>query len=572
MPLRPYLLKQSIWLAALFFCLQIAPAIFCCSAQAAAPRWSDAPFSYYANNVSVEHVLHDFARNFSLRLDISERPKGRVNGRFNSANPTDFMDRMGSVYGFSWFSYAGVLYISTSGDSVTHVVDARGGSIGRLREALYELGVLDSRFGWGEMPERGIALVSGPRKYVELVEQIVSQLPTAAGAQEVRVFRLKHASVLDRTIHYRDREIMTPGIATILQQLISGNGETGNGSNEVLSSISAPLRSRPPAIMPAGEGVRPDGMPPLPAIMPLGMHFEPKVAPAVEASGVSAASTASQAQRTVQPSIQPDPRLNAIIVSDVPDRMPIYQKLIEELDVPTALVQIEAQIIDVSRSRLQDLGIDWGARFAGVGIGFGNTVGITGVSATGAVPSGTTTIMGDAGNVFSAKIRLLENQGDARVLASPSILTVDNLGAVLDLSDTFYVQTRGQQVATVTPVSVGTTLNVTPRYVPGTPQGSIELTVDIEDGKILPTQLNGLPVVRKSSIGTQARIGENEALVIAGYNSSDDQLSLAKTPWLGDIPLIGALFRNRHTTERKTERLFIIRPTMIEIPDMRYAP
>lgn len=605
------------------------------AAQADTPRWNDAPFSYYANNAPVSRVLLDFAHNFNLRLDYGDSDNGltsgmtigeasreagrstkapltgRVNGRFNSANPTDFLDQLGSVYGFSWFTYAGVLYISGSGDVVTRVVDARGGSIGRLQQALGALGVLDPRFGWGEMPERGIALVSGPRKYVELIQQIVAQLPSSAGAQEVRVFRLKHASVLDRTIRYRDRSIVTPGVATTLRELIQGDGtSTNSANNETLSSISAPLRNNPPQMRNLGAydggGGNGGGLPPLPALGPSlmgdvsgnagggGSGANGALSGATSGgmnggtnggtNGTMNASTggangaAAQAagpgatSRTIQPSVQADPRLNAVIVEDVPDRMPIYQKLIDQLDVPTALVQIQAQIIDVSSDHIRDLGINWSARLGRVGFGFGDTSSVAGASRSGVISAlnnstnGGAALVANAGNAFAAKIQALEDDGDARVVASPSILTSDNLGAVLDLSDTFYVQTQGERVATVTPVSVGTTLNVTPRYVPGNPLGEIELTVDIEDGAILPARVNGLPVVRKSSIGTQARISENEALVIAGYNSTDQRLNMISTPFLSKIPVLGALFRSRGSSDKRTERLFVIFPTMIDVP------
>ncbi|WP_347555976.1 type III secretion system outer membrane ring subunit SctC [Robbsia sp. KACC 23696] len=584
----------------------------------AAPRWDDAPFTYYANNVAVTKVLQDFARNFSLRLDIDgavssradSRLGARVNGRFNSANPTAFLDQLGSVYGFSWFGYAGVLYISGASDVVTRVVDARGGSIGGLRDALYTLGVLDPRFGWGEMAERGVALVSGPRRYVELVEHLVAQLPSAAGAQEVRVFRLKHASVLDRTIQYRDRSIVTPGLATTLRALIQGDGSGigGRGNNEVMSALSAPLRGNPPTFQEGGAassyapvyqgggsqaltGLQ-GGMPPLP---PMGLSSAANVASAAglgqalatggSRGGASAGNGASGANgtsgeaalqanlpRTIQPSIRADARLNAIIVQDVPDRMPIYQKLIDELDVPTAIVQIEAEIIDVSKSRIQELGINWSARTGNVGIGFGSTTATSAVTGAGllnavAGTSGVLSLVGNAGSAFASRLNLLEADGDAKVLASPSILTLDNLGAVMDLSDTVYIQTTGRDVATVTPVTVGTTLNVTPRYVAHLPFGEIELTVDIEDGTILEIGRNGLPRIRKTTIGTQTRLSINEALVIAGYNSSNERLDLQRTPWLSKIPLLGVLFRSRQTNATNTERLFIIRPTMISIPD-----
>ena len=81
----------------------------------------------------------------------------------------------------------------------TRSISAGGGNISTVRQALQSLGLLNTRFGWGELPEQGIALVSGPPHYVALVERTMAQLPQMAGGQQVSVFRLKHASVDDRT-------------------------------------------------------------------------------------------------------------------------------------------------------------------------------------------------------------------------------------------------------------------------------------------------------------------------------------------------------------------------------------
>ncbi|MFP3740800.1 EscC/YscC/HrcC family type III secretion system outer membrane ring protein, partial [Burkholderia sp. SIMBA_019] len=80
--------------------------------------------------------------------------------------PTEFLDRLGGVYGFNWFVYAGTLFVSRTNDMKTRSVSAMGSSISALRQALQQLGVLDPRFGWGELPDQGIALVSGPPGYV----------------------------------------------------------------------------------------------------------------------------------------------------------------------------------------------------------------------------------------------------------------------------------------------------------------------------------------------------------------------------------------------------------------------
>lgn len=79
---------------------------------------------------------------------------------------------------------------------------------------------------------------------------------------------------------------------------------------------------------------------------------------------------------------------------------------------------------------------------------------------------------------------------------------------MIDLSETFYISLRGEAVATVTPVTVGTSLRVTPRYIAAAQGGQVELTVDIEDGSVQSeVEIDGLPTVRKSNISTLAVVG-----------------------------------------------------------------
>ena len=102
----------------------------------------------------------------------------------------------------------------------------------------------------------------------------------------------------------------------------------------------------------------------------------------------------------------------------------------------------------------------------------------------------------------------MQSRGAANILSQPSILTADNLGAMIDLSETFYISLRGERVATVTPVTVGTSLRVTPRYIAAAQGGQVELTVDIEDGSVQSeVEIDGLPTVRKSNISTLAVVG-----------------------------------------------------------------
>ena len=218
------------------------------TAQQQPVPWPASPYSHFAQNVSLQSVLEDFARSFSLELKVAGGVRETtVNGRLTSATPTEFLNRLASMYGFDWYVYSGVLHVSDANAVVVRNISAPGRSVENLRQALTDVGVFRSRFGWGELTGQDVALVSGPLSYVNLVESIVRGLPQPGGAQQVAVFRLRHATAEDRTILYRDREITTPGLASILQDLISGGGGAlGTANNEALSAIAAPLRSATP--------------------------------------------------------------------------------------------------------------------------------------------------------------------------------------------------------------------------------------------------------------------------------------------------------------------------------------
>jgi type III secretion protein C len=510
-------------------------------AFASAPPWPEAPYTHNANNQRLDAVLAEFASGFGLSLAITpDMGSALVNGRFTVKSPTEFMSRLAGVYGFVWYTHAGTLFISRASDVTTRSVAAPGGAVGAggLRKALTELGVFEQRFGWGELSDQGVALVSGPATYVNLIESTLRSLPVRS--QHLGVFRLQHASAEDRTVMYRDKEITTPGLASTLRELLSGQGRGGAG-NASLNVLAAPLRSAPAF---GGENA----------------------SPGLTTGNNPSAATAVPVGRTASTvSIQSDPRLNAIIVQDSAERMPIYQKLIEQLDVPTAQIEIEAMIIDINTERARELGVNWAARTANAAAGFG----AIGDAANGTLSiirgsgADATTMAIPVGNYLLSQIRLLESQGDAQIQSRPSVLTTENLGALLDLSETFYIRTVGERVANVTPITAGTTLRVTPRTLRNGDRQLVELKIDIEDGQIQDRQIGALPTVRRSTVNTQAIVMQGEALLIAGYSSDQNIISDQKVPVLGDIPGLGALFSNKTRVNQKRERMFLIRPKVV---------
>ncbi|RYX93962.1 MAG: EscC/YscC/HrcC family type III secretion system outer membrane ring protein [Comamonadaceae bacterium] len=536
--------RPAAFLAA---CVLAVPLFLPMSSLADTPPWPESPYSYLGKEQQPDKVLGGFARSFGVELRMETTlPPGTApaTGRQSAATPTEFLNQLAAAYGLVWYYHAGALYISRVSERVTHMIPTKGMSGAALKRAFTEMGLLWPRFGWGQVDDRGAIMVSGPPSYVQRIEQAMDSFPEPQSDQQILVFRLKHAAVEDRTIQYRDKTITTPGVATMLRNLLGGGQGAAGALNDVTPlGTAAPMRDTLRALVP---DARTDA-----------------AAGALGATGAPPGSAAPQLQgrAVAAPVIQADPRLNAIIIKDRPQNAGIYRELIDLLDVPGSLVEIEAAIIDVNTSSISELGVDWFGRKGNSTFSTGSD-GANIALASGGVNVNASTALA-VGNYLLARIKLLESKGNARIVSRPFILTQDNMGALIDLSDTFYVQTSGERVATVTPVSVGVTLRVTPRIVSVGNSRSIQLVVDIEDGSIGDLKIGNLPTVRRSTIGTQALVGEDESLLIGGLNTEVNVRNRDQVPGLGSAPVVGAAFGTTTANQEKRERMFLITPRIV---------
>jgi type III secretion protein C len=106
---------------------------------------------------------------------------------------------------------------------------------------------------------------------------------------------------------------------------------------------------------------------------------------------------------------------------------------------------------------------------------------------------------------------------------------------------------------------------VTPHLIFEEHNPRIQLLISIEDGKVKPGEVDEIPVVENSTINTQAVVGENESLLIGGLIYDTHKEIQRKVPLLGDIPLLGNLFRSKDKVESKNERLFLISPRILNV-------
>lgn len=541
------------------------------------PAWKESGFSINANGMTLKSVLEEFSRTYNVRLSMVADGDRLVKGRLKADNGIDFLNRLAATYKFRWFVYNDALYVTPSSDNVSVRLDVGEDAVQDAKAALVGLGLFDERFGWGELPDEGVVIVSGPRSYVDLAHDVL--LPPAEKkfprkGKQIMMFRLKYASAMDRVINSRGKSETIPGIKTILSNLLFGanTGErlTGSGSRfDVASNKRSrmPKNERGQMRESAGDNFAPLFAAPVDSgknqLMPGGDA-------ANSASRSGSESTYSTQSRTSdedsRPRIEADPSLNAIMIYDNINKKEMYAALIAELDVQPQQIEIEALIVDIDRSKLSDMGVEWGVRAGAVNTTMNSTTSPS--QGTDLPLPGATLLITNVAR-FYARLKAMESNGEARVLATPTVLTLDNVAAVLDLSRSAYVSLIGERVADMADITAGTMLRVIPRIIHDAGQTRVRLEVDIEDGSLdspdSSTSGNSntgtvSTSVTRSTISTQAIIDTQQTLMIGGYRAESLNKNKQKVPLLGDIPVIGGLFRSESQSKSTKERLFLITP------------
>lgn len=519
-------------------------------AQAIPPEsWKRTAYAYDAQQVDLMTALGDFGREFGLALDMPPI-EGVVDGRIRADNPQGFLDRLGREYQFQWFVFNDTLYISPTQDQTSARIEVSPDAVDDLEAALSSIGLLDPRFGWGLLADEGVVLVRGPSKYVQLIRDYSEQVeePEESEKQDVIVFALKYANAADRVISYRDQQLQVAGVARILQELLEPRSRAaGLGGGQGLSSIGG---------LTGGAGG--SGSISLAYDAIAGMEG-PVLGTGIERGlGLSPSSSAGSRDTSTRSSskirVSADVRNNAVLIYDLPARRAMYERVIEQLDVPRNVIEIDAVILDIDRNELARLSSRWS--FAS-----GSFSGGANLLEPGA-PS--TLFIQDAGR-FAAELRALEGNGAVSIIGNPSILTLENQPAVIDFSRTEYLTALAERVADILPVTAGTSLQVIPRSLDHNGRSQVQLIVDIEDGQIIESQIKQeQPSVRRGNVSTQAVIAEHGSLVIGGFHTLEANDRLNKIPLLGDIPVIGKLlFRSRSREYSQRERLFILTPRLI---------
>jgi type IV pilus assembly protein PilQ len=298
-----------------------------------------------------------------------------------------------------------------------------------------------------------------------------------------------------------------------------------------------------------------------------------------------------------------DTRTNTMIITDLEANIKKANDLIADLDRATPQVEIEARIIVTSRDFTRQLGIQWGFNHE-QSFRYGNTTNLAfpnsiiingnaspsnlGISAdqngqaTGPTGFGTegrgyaVNLPADAfnsgigislGNVLGnfsldAALTALERQGRGRLISTPKVTTQNNKEATITQGQQIPIQTVANNTVTVTFKDAVLTLKVTPQI---TDAGTVILNLELNnDSADFSRQINGIPPINTQAAKTQVLVRDGATAVIGGIYQSTETSNQSRTPFLGEIPLLGYLFRNRGVNTQNQELLLFITPRIVK--------
>jgi type IV pilus assembly protein PilQ len=282
-------------------------------------------------------------------------------------------------------------------------------------------------------------------------------------------------------------------------------------------------------------------------------------------------------------SLSANPGTSNIIVTDTESQIKAITNFIDEIDRITPQILVEARVYDVTSRDKLDLGIEWvtgrNTTYATGAIGTNPTAGhrepfvTTGFSAaTGETADATVGFMrfGLLNNTIDIDVQLTAEQEDidAKLLANPRILVLDNETALFDIvTEHPYVERTisGSTIQeTVQFKQVGVRLEVTPHV---TRDGMLRLHIIPEFGVVVgqvQIESSDVPIVDTRKVDTKALVKDGQTVVLGGMRKKDTSRQVNKVPLLGDLPLLGVLFRFEGEDTAVTELIVFITPRIIK--------
>lgn len=266
-------------------------------------------------------------------------------------------------------------------------------------------------------------------------------------------------------------------------------------------------------------------------------------------------------------SVVVDARTNTLFIKDVPSALEEARKMIKQIDVPVRQVMIEARFVEATDTFNQTLGgkLSYTGPTTGFTVGDNQRAAVSGSVNLPGAASGTGGVTLSLFNPAATKTLALELtaseiDGKTKSIASPRVVTADATEANIQ---------QGVQIPYSTVSSTGTqvqfkdanlSLKVTPQI---TPDNNVNMKLNVSQDTV-GTSYGGVPSVNTNQVSTQVLVENGGTVVIGGVYKQAETKATTKVPLLGDIPIIGWLFKNENKTDNKTELLIFITPKVLQ--------
>lgn len=287
-------------------------------------------------------------------------------------------------------------------------------------------------------------------------------------------------------------------------------------------------------------------------------------------------------------SITIDERTNSLLIRELEENIAVIRSIIESLDIPVKQVQIEARIVTVTEGNLDELGVRWGASstngsFTVGGSIEGNYPSITPYDSNGgnsvideylnvnlgATSSNASSIAFQVAKLGSdtlldLELSALQQESKAEIISSPRLITTNKKPAYIEQGTEIpYLESSSSGATSVAFKKAVLSLKVTPQI---TPDNRLVLDLSVTQdrpGQVVKTGTGEAVAIDTQRIGTQVLVNNGETVVLGGIFQHSVSSTVDKVPLLGDLPVLGALFRRSYENVGKSELLIFVTPKVV---------
>ncbi len=292
-----------------------------------------------------------------------------------------------------------------------------------------------------------------------------------------------------------------------------------------------------------------------------------------------------------------DDRTNSIVLTETQAKLDEFRRLLEQIDIPVRQVLIEARIVNANANYSKQLGVKWSG---GLNLSSSNTRSVLGGS--GSTQEAGTAGVFDATNknkfnvnsnatgftgknpfvdlgitnptsalsvgfmsgsaILNLELNAMQSDGAGEIISQPKVITSDKKTALINSGTEIpYLEASSSGAASISFKEAVLSLEVTPQI---TPDGNIIMDVKVTNDQQSKQVFNGVPVIDKNEITTQILVRDGETVVLGGIFTRDYSNAQEKVPFLGDLPVLGQLFRRDISVDNKTEMLIFITPKILQ--------